>query len=66
MGEVARSIPKINTILEDHQSKFQQTMAEFEGTIFDQTYSILIDPGATLSYIGPSVVEQCKLEAVKF
>jgi len=41
-------------------------MVEFEGTIFDRTCSILIDPRATLSYISPRLVEQCKLQGVKF
>lgn len=41
-------------------------MVEFEGKIFDQTVAILIDPGATLSYINPKIVEHCKLQAVKF
>lgn len=50
MGEVARNITKINTTLEDHQ-------VEFEGKVFDRSISILIDPGATLSYITPKIVE---------
>jgi len=41
-------------------------MVKFEGKIIDRTISILIDPGATLSYISPKIVEQCKLQAVKF
>jgi len=66
MGQVARSIPKINASLEDHQEEFQPTMVEFEGKIFDRTVSILIDPGDTLNYIRPKIVVQCKLQAVKF
>ena len=66
MGEVARSIPNINVALEDHQGEFQPTMVEFEGTIFYQTCSILIDLGATLTYITSRVVERCKLQVVKF
>jgi len=57
VGEVASSIPKINVSLEDHQTEYQPTMVEFEGKIFDQTMSILIDTGATLSYISPKLVE---------
>lgn len=41
-------------------------MVEFEGKIFNQTVAILIDPMATLCYIRPKIVEQCKLQAVKF
>lgn len=41
-------------------------MVEFEGKIFNRTISVLIDRGATLSYVSPKVVEQCKLQFVKF
>lgn len=61
VGEVARSIPKINATLEHHQAKYQPTMVEFEGNIFSQTIPILIDPRSTLSYINPGMVEQCHL-----
>lgn len=54
--EVARSIPKINATIEDHQATHQPIMIEFEGKIFDPTISILIDWGATLSYISPKIV----------
>jgi len=40
-------------------------MVEFEGKIFDYTITVLIDPGATISYVIPKVVEQCKLQTVK-
>lgn len=33
VGEVARSILKINAALEDHHVEFQPTMVEFEGII---------------------------------
>ena len=36
-------------------------MAEIEGMINNQPISILIDPGANLSYISPRIVELCKL-----
>jgi len=52
--------------LEDHQAEFQPTMIEFEGKFFDQTISILVDLGTTLSYVSPKIVEQCKLQAIKF
>jgi len=41
-------------------------MIEFEGKIFDRTVSILVDPGATLSYVSPKVVESCSLQTIKF
>lgn len=65
-GRSGKKHLKINATLEDYQAEFQPTMVEYEGTMFYQTCSILIDPDATLSYISPRVVEQCKLQVVKF
>eukprot|EP00253_Pinus_taeda_P030851 PITA_30851 len=66
VGEVGRSIPRINAALEDRQAEYQPTMVEFEGKISNLTISVLIDPGATLSYVSPKVVEHCNLQSVKF
>eukprot|EP00253_Pinus_taeda_P028245 PITA_28245 len=66
VGEVGRSIPKINAALEDRQAEYQPTMIEFEGKISNFTISVLIDPGATLSYVSPKIVERCSLQPVKF
>ena len=41
-------------------------MVEMEGKISDQYITILIDLGASLSYISPKVVEKCKLRKEKF
>eukprot|EP00253_Pinus_taeda_P003862 PITA_03862 len=41
-------------------------MVEFEGKISNLIISLLIDPGATLSYVSPKVVECCNLQSVKF
>jgi predicted aspartyl protease len=41
-------------------------MVEFEGKISNLSIAVLIDPGATLSYISPKIVEQCKLQSEKF
>jgi hypothetical protein len=45
----------------DHQS----SMVEIEGMINKKYVSILIDPGASLSYVSPIIVEDCKLNKVK-
>eukprot|EP00253_Pinus_taeda_P011178 PITA_11178 len=66
VGEVGRSIPRINAALEDRQAEYQPTMVEFEGNISNLAVSILIDPGATLSYVSPKIVERCKLQSTKF
>ena len=41
-------------------------MGEVEGTINQTPISILIDPGASLRYISPNLVEKCKLPVEKF
>ena len=41
-------------------------MVEVEGTINQTPIAILIDPGASLSYISPKMVENCKLPVQKF
>ena len=66
VGDVARSVPRINAALEDRQAEYQPTMVEFEGKISNFSIAVLIDPGATLSYISPRIVEQCKLQSEKF
>eukprot|EP00253_Pinus_taeda_P028065 PITA_28065 len=66
VGEVGRSVPRINAALEDRQAEYQPTMVEFEGKISNLSISVLIDPGATLSYVSPKVVERCNLQSVKF
>eukprot|EP00253_Pinus_taeda_P029720 PITA_29720 len=66
VGEVGCSIPIINAALDDRQAEYQPTMVEFEGNISNLTITVLIDPGATLSYVSPKIVEHCKLQAVRF
>ena len=41
-------------------------MVEVQGMIQNQSVSILIDPGASLSYVSPSIVEKWKLSLKKF
>eukprot|EP00253_Pinus_taeda_P013044 PITA_13044 len=66
VGEVARSMPRINAALDDRQAEYQPTIVEFEGKISNLSIAVLIDPGATLSYVSPKIVEQCKLLSEKF
>ena len=65
MGEVARSLPRINTSLDDHEVKYQPTMMEFKGNIYSETMSILIYLGDILSYISPKVVKKFQLQITK-
>ena len=66
IGELARRMPRINTALENRQADYQNSMVEVEGMIKQTPVTILIDPGASLSYIAPQIVEKCKLSVDKF
>ena len=63
---MARNITHINAALEDRQADFQSTMIELEGTLLTKPVSILVDPGASLSYVSFKLVEMCKLKEQKF
>ena len=63
---MAKSIARICAALENQQVDHQTTMVEIEGMINSQPISILIDPGASLSYISCRIVELCKLVPKKF
>ena len=65
VGQVARIVPRIYAALEDRQVDHQSTMVEFEGKISQQSFSILIDPGSTQSYITPKMVEICAFKKLK-
>ena len=66
IGEIERSIPQISTALENRQAEYQTSMVEVEGTLKQIPISILIDLGASLSYVSPRIVEKCKLQKCKF
>ena len=61
VGELARSMPRINASLENRQAEYQTSMVEVEGMINNTPVTILIDPRASLSYIAPKMVEKYKL-----
>ena len=48
-----RNILRINATLEDRQVEHQSTIIEMESNVLNQTVSILIDPGTSLSYVSP-------------
>ena len=66
VGDLARGMPRINAVLENRQVDNQTSMVEVEGKMNQIPISILIDPGASLSYVSPSLVEKCKLPVEKF
>lgn len=41
-------------------------MIEIEGNLTNQFVYVLIDPGASLSYVGPQIVGKCKLKTEKY
>ena len=59
VGEIGKSSHRINASLEDQQADHQSAIVEIKGTSSNQIFSILIDPGATLSYITPKMMEIC-------
>ena len=66
VGEFARTMPRINAALENRQADYQTSMVEVEGKLNQTPISILIDPGAILSYVSPDLVEKCKLSVENF
>ena len=57
MGDLERTMPRINVALENRQAEYQTSMVEVEGMINQTPITILIDLGASLSYIAPQIVE---------
>ena len=66
VSELARGMPIINATLENRQAEYQNSMVEVEGMLNHKPISILIDLGASLSYVSPSLVEKIKLPVEKF
>ena len=66
VGDLVRTMPRINAALENRQVDYQTSMVEVEGKINQTPLSILIDPRASLSYISPNLVEKCKLPVENF
>jgi hypothetical protein len=62
---MGRSMHKINPVVDDRKVDHQSTIMDVEGKIHDNCISILIDLGASLSYITPGLVELNKLKKVK-
>ena len=66
VGDIANEMPRINAALENRQADHQTSMVEIEGMIENMPISILIDPGASLSYMSPRIAESCNLHLKKF
>jgi hypothetical protein len=65
VGDMGRSLHRINAVVDGRQVDHQSTIVEVEGKIHDNRISILIDPATSLSYVTPSLVEINKLNKLK-
>jgi hypothetical protein len=65
MEDMGRNIPRIYVVLVNKQVEFQSHMIEVEGKINIQPISILIDSGASHSYLDPKMVEIFQLSRRK-
>jgi hypothetical protein len=59
--DMGSRIPRIYTALDNKQVEYQSHMIEVEGMIKNQPFTILVDSGASHSYIDPRVVESFHL-----
>jgi hypothetical protein len=64
MGDLGKA-HRIHAVVNNHQAEHQSTVLETSGTIADQTLSILIDPGATESFISGAALKRIKVKAVE-
>jgi hypothetical protein len=55
--DMGRRVPRIYAALDKKQVEFQSHMIEVEGMINNHALTILIDSGASRSYVDPKVVE---------
>jgi predicted aspartyl protease len=63
--DMGRNVSSIYASLDNKQAEYQSHMIEVEGMINNQTLVILIDSGASHSYIGPKMVESFRLPRIK-
>ena len=48
VGELPRTMPRINAALENRQANYRTSMVEVEGMVNQTPVTILIDPGSIL------------------
>jgi hypothetical protein len=63
--DMGSRMPRIYVSLDNKQAEYQSHMIEVEGMINIKPFTILIDSGASLSYIDPIVVESLQLSRRK-
>jgi hypothetical protein len=59
--DMGSRIPRIYAALDNKKEKYQSHMIEVEGMINNHAFTILIDSGASHSYVDPRVVESLQL-----
>jgi hypothetical protein len=63
--DMGSRMPSIYIDLDNKQDEYQSHMIEVEGMINNHAFTILIDSGASHSYIDPRVVESFHLSRIK-
>jgi hypothetical protein len=63
--DMGSRMPRIYAALDNKQDEYQSHMIEVEGMINNHAFTILIDSGASHSYIDPRVVESLQLSRRK-
>ena len=58
VGDLERTMPRINAALENRKEDYETSMVEVEGKLNQTPISILIDLGDSLSYISPHLFEK--------
>jgi predicted aspartyl protease len=64
MGDMGKA-QRIHAVVNNLQVEHQSTVLKTTGTVADQTLSILIDTGATESFISGAVIKRIKVKAVE-
>jgi hypothetical protein len=65
MKYMGGSMPRIYAALDNKQAEYQSPMIEVEGKINNEPIAILIDSGASHSYINANIVERFHLQRSK-
>jgi hypothetical protein len=65
MEDMGRRVPRIYASLDNKKVEFQSHMIEVKGMINNHAFTILIDSGASHSYIDPKIVERICLSRRK-
>jgi hypothetical protein len=65
VGDVGRSLHRINATVDGRQADNESIVVEIEGKVDNNPVSVLIDLGATLSYTAHGVVDSNKLKKTR-